>query len=204
MIIAIVPAAGFSQRMGCPKLSLPFRGRTVLEHVVRALREGGADSVVVVVGPHVPELLPLAKAAGAHVCQLAEPTPDMRATVEHGLRWIEKAFSPRPGDGWLLAPADHPSLDPAVVRDVVTRGMDGVQRCYQTALMRRPDLAGHMSLRITVDPTGHVSRATLATSAAPYPWLSTCVENQAAAWSFPAPSGGASVSLSVPLDFATN
>ena len=121
MIIAIVPAAGFSQRMGCPKLSLPFRGRTVLEHVVRALREGGADSVVVVVGPHVPELLPLAKAAGAHVCQLAEPTPDMRATVEHGLRWIEKAFSPRPGDGWLLAPADHPSLDPAVVREIVER-----------------------------------------------------------------------------------
>ena len=121
MIIAIVPAAGFSQRMGRPKLSLPFRGRTVLEHVVRALREGGADSVVVVVGPHVPELLPLAKAAGAHVCQLAEPTPDMRATVEHGLRWIEKAFSPRPGDGWLLAPADHPSLDPAVVREIVER-----------------------------------------------------------------------------------
>ncbi len=110
----------------------------------------------------------------------------------------------------MLAPVvadDEPrrgTLDPAVVRDVVTRGMDGVQRCYQTALMRRPDLAGHMSLRITVDPTGHVSRATLATIDAPYPWLSACVENQAAAWSFPAPSGGASVSLSVPLDFATN
>lgn len=110
----------------------------------------------------------------------------------------------------MLAPVvddDEPrrgTLDPAIVRDVVTRGMDGVQRCYRTALMRRPDLAGHMSLRITVDPTGHVSRATLATSDAPYPWLSTCVENQAAAWRFPAPSGGASVSLSVPLDFAPN
>ena len=95
------------------------------------------------------------------------------------------------------------SLDPEIVRDVVTRGMDGVQRCYQTALMRRPDLAGHMALRITVDPSGHVARATLATSATPYPWLSTCVENQAGAWVFPAPEGGAAVSLSVPLDFAT-
>ena len=95
------------------------------------------------------------------------------------------------------------TLDPAVVRGVVTRGMDGVQRCYRTALMRRPDLAGRMALRITVDPSGHVSRATLASTATPYEWLSTCVENQASAWAFPAPTGGGSVSLSLPLDFAS-
>lgn len=94
------------------------------------------------------------------------------------------------------------SLDPAVVRDVVTRGMDGVQRCYRTALMRRPDVAGHMSLRITVDSSGRVGRAALTTQGAPYPWLSSCVENQASAWTFPAPTGGGPVSLSVPLDFA--
>lgn len=96
------------------------------------------------------------------------------------------------------------SLNPAVVRDVVTRGMDGVQRCYRTALMRRPDLAGRMALRITVDPSGHVAQATISTTATPYPWLSTCVENQASAWTFPAPTGGGPVSLSVPLDFATD
>ena len=95
------------------------------------------------------------------------------------------------------------TLDPAVVRGVVTRGMDGVQRCYRTALMRRPDLAGRMALRITVDPSGHVSRATLASTATPYEWLSTCVENQASAWAFPAPTGGGAVSLSLPLDFAS-
>jgi ferric-dicitrate binding protein FerR (iron transport regulator) len=101
-------------------------------------------------------------------------------------------------------PTDEPrrgTLDPAVVRDVVTRGMDGVQRCYRTALMRQPNLAGRMALRITVDPGGRVSRAALNVGATPYPWLSTCVENQASAWSFPAPSGGGPVSFNVPLDF---
>lgn len=96
------------------------------------------------------------------------------------------------------------TLDPAIVRDVVTHGMDGVQRCYRTALMRRPDLAGRMALRITVDPSGHVSRTTLTTAATPYPWLSTCVENQASTWTFPAPTGGGPVSLSVPLDFSAD
>lgn len=115
MIVAVAPAAGHSSRMGRPKLSLPLGDRTVLEHVVAALRSGGADHVVVVVGPHVPELVPLATAAGAEVCRLTEPTPDMRSTLEHGLRWVEERHSPRPEDAWLLAPADHPTLDPSVV-----------------------------------------------------------------------------------------
>ena len=69
MIFAVVPAAGLSSRMGRPKLSLPLGGRTVLEHVVAALRQGGVDEVLVVVGPHDPGLAALAEAAGP--CVLA-------------------------------------------------------------------------------------------------------------------------------------
>jgi CTP:molybdopterin cytidylyltransferase MocA len=116
MIFAVVPAGGHSTRMGRPKLALPLGGRTVLEHVVASLRDGGVDHVLVVVGPHVPELVPLAEAAGADVCRLPEATADMRATVECGLRWLEGLYYPWPDDAWLLAPADHPALDPGVVR----------------------------------------------------------------------------------------
>lgn len=115
MIAALIPAAGHSTRMGRPKLSLPLGDRTILEHVVAALRAGGADRVLVVVGPHVPDLIPLARQAGADVCRLDAPTPDMRATVEHGLRWLEAHHPP---DAFLLSPADHPSLDPAMVREI--------------------------------------------------------------------------------------
>jgi molybdenum cofactor cytidylyltransferase len=116
-VIAVVPAAGLSTRMGRPKLALPLGDRTILEHVVTALR-ASAYQVVVVVGPRVPELVPLAKAAGAQVCVLTEQTPDMRATVERGLQWVEDHFRPRPTDAWLLAPADHPTLEPSVVREL--------------------------------------------------------------------------------------
>jgi molybdenum cofactor cytidylyltransferase len=125
MTFAIIPAAGRSTRMGRPKLALPLGGRTVLEHVIAALRLGGAEHVIVVVGPHVSELTPLVQNAGANPCLLAEPTPDMRATVEQGLRWIEERFQPRPDDRWLLAPADHPVINADVVRQLLSRFGEG-------------------------------------------------------------------------------
>lgn len=119
MTFAIVPAAGHSTRMGRPKLSLPLGDRTVLEHVVAALRDGGVDHVLVVVGPHVPELADLATAAGADVLRLPEPTPDMRTTVERGLDWIEERIRPAPDDPWLVVPGDHPTLNAELVRQVL-------------------------------------------------------------------------------------
>jgi molybdenum cofactor cytidylyltransferase len=117
---AVVPAAGHSSRMGRPKLTLPLGGRAVIEHVVAALREGGVADVLVVVGPHVLELVPLAAAAGANVLALPAPTADMRATIEAGLTWIEDRFHPRPDDRWLLTPADHPAITADVVRTLLT------------------------------------------------------------------------------------
>jgi molybdenum cofactor cytidylyltransferase len=116
MTFAVIPACGRSTRMGRPKLSLEIGGRTVLEHVLHALRLGGVDSILVVVGPHVPELALIAEAHGVDVCRLPEETADMRATVEAGLTWLEQRFQPRPQDDWLLVPGDHPTLDPEVVR----------------------------------------------------------------------------------------
>jgi len=115
MTFAIIPAAGHSTRMGQPKLALPLGDRTVLEHVIAGLRGGGVDHVLVVIGPHVQELAPLATRAGAELSLLPEPTPDMRTTVEQGLRWLEEHYHPRPDDYWVLAPGDHPSFGASIV-----------------------------------------------------------------------------------------
>jgi molybdenum cofactor cytidylyltransferase len=116
MTFALIPAAGKSTRMGRPKLLLPLGGRTVLEHVVTALRAGGVEEVLVVVGPHVAQLAEVAASAGARVLALTEETADMRATVEAGLEWLDKHRHPSPDDHWLLVPADHPTLEPDIVR----------------------------------------------------------------------------------------
>lgn len=128
MRFAMLPAAGKSSRMGRPKLALPLGERTILEHVLAALRQAEVTHPIVVLGPHVRELTPLAEGAGAHVCHLAEETADMRATVEQGLTWLEEQFQPRPDDVWLLIPADHPTLAPSVIRQLEQARQNHLER----------------------------------------------------------------------------
>ena len=124
MIAGLIPAAGHSRRMGRPKLALPLRGRPLLAHVVAALREGGADPVLVVLGAHVADLAEVARAAGAEALVLEAPTPDMRATIERGLSWLEARWMPADDDAWLLAPGDHPTLDASLVRRLIESRRD--------------------------------------------------------------------------------
>ena len=114
--------------MGRPKLALPLRGRTVLEHVITALRDGGAQHVLVVTGPHASGLNPLAKSAGADVHAIAETTPDMRTTIEHGLRWLEERRAPQAADAFLLAPGDHPAFNADLVRRLCEAYLDSRRR----------------------------------------------------------------------------
>ena len=56
MIVAIVLAAGMSQRMGKPKLLLKLNGDTIIEHIIKELQQSNIDSVIVVLG-HNPQPL---------------------------------------------------------------------------------------------------------------------------------------------------
>jgi molybdenum cofactor cytidylyltransferase len=123
-IYALVPAAGKSERMGRPKLTLGLGDASVIQRVVRALEAGGADYVFVV-APPVPEpgavvLANHARVEGAWVVHCPAPTADMRATVEVGLDDLTHGLVPPP-DGLLLCPGDSPRISPALVKAVVAR-----------------------------------------------------------------------------------
>src|SRR5688572_13965780 len=105
--------------MGQPKLALPLGDRTVLERVIAAVRAGGVAEVLVVLGPASASLQGLAEQAGARTLVLPHDTPDMRATIQAGLDWLERQHHPRGHDTWLLLPADHPTLAPTVVRALI-------------------------------------------------------------------------------------
>jgi molybdenum cofactor cytidylyltransferase len=117
MIFGVIPAAGKSSRMGVPKLALPLGDRSILEHAIAAL-QASAVTTVVVVGKHVAQLVPLVEKANAHALILETETAQMRETVEAGLTWIESRFHPTAKDAWFLLPADHPVLDPEVIRQL--------------------------------------------------------------------------------------
>jgi molybdenum cofactor cytidylyltransferase len=105
--------------MGRPKLSLLWRGKTILEHAIAAMTQGGVSVVVVVLGPGETKLRMIAKEAGAEVLELTEPTVEMRDTIQQGLNWIELRYQPNADDGWLLLPADYPKLEKQVVEAIL-------------------------------------------------------------------------------------
>jgi molybdenum cofactor cytidylyltransferase len=117
-MFALLPAAGLSTRMGQPKLMLPLRDGTVLECVIDLFHRSGIEKILVVVGPHVSQLVPLAESKGASALLLRESTPDMRSTIEEGFSWIESHWHPTPQDGFFLVPADHPVIDPSVIHQL--------------------------------------------------------------------------------------
>jgi CTP:molybdopterin cytidylyltransferase MocA len=88
--------------------------------MLSALQRPEIAATIVVIRPDDEPLRMAVTECGATPLQPDVPPPEMRQSVEHALRHIEAQFHPRPDDGWLLAPADQPLLDPAVVTRMIT------------------------------------------------------------------------------------
>ncbi|HEY2159313.1 MAG TPA: nucleotidyltransferase family protein [Isosphaeraceae bacterium] len=125
MIVAIVPAAGLSRRMGRPKPLLEIGGTTLIARVVRALRGGGADRVVVIAPPaeraESSEIARRAEEAGAEVVVLERETPDMRGSIQAGLDCAEAIGGV---EAILLAHADLPGINAGLVARVIRAGRE--------------------------------------------------------------------------------
>ena len=129
MIVALVPAAGLSLRMGRPKLILPLGGMPLIARVVAALRDGGAGRVIVVAppasSPGAPELVEAARGEGAELVIAPTPPPDMRASVELGLAYLDDGPSP---SSLLLTPGDSPGIHVRAVARVIRRAAEAPGR----------------------------------------------------------------------------
>ena len=117
---AIIPAAGNSTRMGAPKLLLPWDGRTMIEKTLTAWRTSRVEEVIVIVRPDDGELADCCRASGADVVVPSIAPPEMKDSVQHGLKHLEAKFAPVADDAWLLAPADMPNLSHHVIDALVS------------------------------------------------------------------------------------
>jgi molybdenum cofactor cytidylyltransferase len=112
-IASIILAAGASQRMGRPKMLLPYRSGTVLSCAVAPHLEAGAGQVIVVLGHRAEE-----------VRSAAELPVDPRLATVVNLDWAEgMASSIRRGleecgeaSAVLVALGDQPGVDAARVK----------------------------------------------------------------------------------------
>jgi molybdenum cofactor cytidylyltransferase len=106
--------------MGRPKLLLPLGSGTVIGRMLAVLQTPVMAATIVVLRRDDEALRAAVADAGAIPVQPEVAPEEMRQSVEHGLRYIEQKFHPRPEEGWLLAPADHPLLEPAIIERVYT------------------------------------------------------------------------------------
>jgi nicotine blue oxidoreductase len=107
---AVLLAAGAGTRLGRgPKALLPYRGRTLVEHLAQVLREGGCRETVVVLGAGAAEVRERTNLAGHRV--LDNP---------HWLQGLSTSFSlgvaaVPAGDDVLVALVDQPGVTAGTV-----------------------------------------------------------------------------------------
>lgn len=101
--------------MGRPKLLLPWKGETVLEHLLSRWKASRVDRIVVVAHVEDVELHHRCQAVGVDLVVPEVPPAEMKDSVAAGLAHVAQRFSPSRRDAWLLAPADMPRLSPIVI-----------------------------------------------------------------------------------------
>ncbi len=115
MTCAIILAAGRSERMGAPKLLLPFAGSTVIARVADAFLDAPVDLTIVVVRPGDERVRAALGSRPVKFVENTDPQSDMLGSVRCGLRAL-----PAGTKAVLVSPGDQPSLEAGLVRQMLS------------------------------------------------------------------------------------
>jgi molybdenum cofactor cytidylyltransferase len=100
MLSAIVLAAGSSERMGDQnKLLLPYKNKTVIEHVVGSIYEAGLEEIIVVVGHESEKIKEVLKNLPVHFVYNQDYTEGMTTSIQKGILHAN-------GNGYMICLAD--------------------------------------------------------------------------------------------------
>ena len=115
MIGAVVLAAGRSQRMGRPKMSLPWGDSTVIGQVVSVLLAAGAEDIVVVTGGDRESVdVALRDFPVEKVFNPDFANGEMLLTLQHGLNRLKCET-----DAALVVLGDQPQIEVGIVQIVI-------------------------------------------------------------------------------------
>ena len=111
--LAIVPAAGRSDRFGSPKLTADLRGEPLLARTIRSLLDGPVARVIVVASvADAFARVPLVHDPRVSVVVNPDPDRGMFSSIQTGLAAAD-------GDPILILPGDMPFVRPATVAAVL-------------------------------------------------------------------------------------
>ena len=119
-VTAILLAAGLSRRMGAFKPLLPFGKTTVIESCLNYLSEGGAESVVVVVGHRADDIRKQLASYPVTFAVNPDPASEMAASIAAGVQEI-----PSETRAVLISLVDFPAIPPRVIGTLLNEWSKG-------------------------------------------------------------------------------
>ena len=112
MIAAVVLSAGESSRMGRPKALLPIDGQTFIERIVGALKRGGLERIVVVLGFDAEEMRKEIEHLPVEIVVNPEYQRGQLSSLQSALRHLAGANN---CDGVMVHLVDHPYIDAKLI-----------------------------------------------------------------------------------------
>jgi molybdenum cofactor cytidylyltransferase len=132
-VAGLVLAAGGSSRLGQPKQLLPYRGTTLLGHVVATARECGFDQLVVALGGGADDVRAGVDLTGADVVVNESFGDGCSSSIAAALPALDAR-----ADVLVLMLGDQPGVEPSAVRAL----LDG-RGAADLAVCRYDDGRGH-------------------------------------------------------------
>jgi CTP:molybdopterin cytidylyltransferase MocA len=126
-VAAILLAAGQSSRMGAFKPLLPFGDKTVIECCIESLRDGGVETIVVVVGHRAAEVRKKLDQQSLLFAMNPDPESEMGASIAAGVNEL-----PEQCQAVVIALCDHPAVPPAVVTTLLETWKEGTRLVIPT------------------------------------------------------------------------
>lgn len=94
------------------------------------------------------------------------------------------------------------SLPKQVIYDTIMADIKGIRRCYERALVQHSGLAGTVSVKFEIAPSGTVAKAWVKASDLGQAEAEQCVVERIRALEFPEPDGDGKVTVTFPFAFA--
>jgi CTP:molybdopterin cytidylyltransferase MocA len=113
--------------MGAFKPLLPFGNKTVIECCIDYLREGGVETIVVVLGHRADEVQQKLETRDVRFAFNPDPNSEMGVSIAAGVREL-----PDTAETTLIALSDHPAVPAFVVSNIINAWKNGARLVIPT------------------------------------------------------------------------
>lgn len=117
MITSLLLAAGSSSRMGKPKMLLPFKGKTFLQHTIDEIKNSNADNLVVVTGCYHQQLTEVLLPQSIDIAENKNWEEGMGTSIQTGVAHILQQYPHT--ENIIIIVCDQPYISSSLLNKLI-------------------------------------------------------------------------------------